>query len=354
MLANAPAPAPAKRARKRRATANEARATESALATTRARQVRALVPCAPHAESAELKARRVSGQESASGAQSCAPLGKAGQTKAGHAARAQAIAARVYAEMKRDTAHAFPLSAGSVLAGGRVIAMREGESARAVRARLAQPSGDNEARAIRARAVALAPHLSQRERNALDALTLSRMNARRALSDAMASIESGESETREAWTIDARFSPRECVVLAKLRAARRKRAARAQWNAKDKAARHNARKYLLRRARLARALRIERACDAMAGACAGQRARFHAFGACVLKEKESGARIGRKAARLIAPASGETTLDAGASGAFEIDARDGTGRPLDAQCIAEMKQAARAGVWPRVSLTWHL
>jgi len=316
--------------------------TERAMQIAEARQVRALVPRAPHLESAELKARRVRGESD---------KGHAGMTKAGSASRAHAIAARVHAEMKRDTSHAFPLSAESILAKGRVLLMREGETVSAVRARLAQPCGDTEAQAMRARAHALAPHLSQCERAALDALTLSRMNARRALSDAMASIQAESTDdTREAWTISPHLSPRECKVLHKLRVARRKRAARANWNARDKATRHAARRYIVRRLRLARAFRFERACDAMAWQCAGQRARFHAFGAVVLKEKESGARIGRKAARVIAPAQGATVIDASASGAFEIDAREGTGRPLDAQCVHEMHLAARAvflkgGTW---------
>jgi len=349
-----PAPAPTPKRNARRVSAARNREIDNALATVRARPSRAFIPRAPMPEGAELKARRVRGETD---------KGHAGMTIAGRAARVAQIAARAHTEMLRDTSHPFPLSAQTVLAKGRALHWREGESVALLRARIAQPSGDTEAQAMRARAHSLAPHLSPIERAALDAHMLAAMQARRALAHALASIQAeSKADTRELWTLQTltpHLSPRECERLHKLNVARRKRAARADWNARDMATRHKARAYVVNRLRLARALQIERACDAMAGACAGQRARFHAFGAVVLKEKESGARIGRKAARVIAPASGQTKLDATQGGEFEIDARDGTGRTLDAQCVEEMRLAARAvflsgGTWKEANNAAYL
>ena len=112
--------------------------------------------------------------------------------------------------------------------------------------------------------------------------------------------------------------------------------------------------FTLARFALARALRRQRAADRKAGAIAGMRARFYAFGKAVLKERETGAIIGRAIAKEIAPKGGAGAFEIGANGAYDLDTTQGTGRQVDMQALREMRAAARAdilagGTWKSAS-----
>jgi hypothetical protein len=251
------------------------------------------------------------------------------------------------------------LSRACALVQGRVVYWREGESARCALARIVQPCASAPAQAARVRAASLAPHLSPCERATLDAHTHATV---RAIAPAPAPDESERAPARE-WHFAAHLSPREQrlkharTVARKIGIARgaltsdaptRGALARA-LRALPRALRaSNAARYLRARFALARALQRERRAARGACAIAGQRARFHSLGALVLRERETGKRIGRKAARTLAPASGAESFDATESGAhilrgaFTLDARDGTGRAVEWQAVCEMRLAARA------------
>lgn len=209
------------------------------------------------------------------------------------------------------------------------------------------------------RAASLAPHLSPRERAALDARTLAKV---RAIAPAPAPDETPVAPVRE-WYFSAHLSPREQRIKRALNVSRRKGAARAEFarDIQTRAAlaralcgvsREVARGALARfaRARFARARALQREREATRGACAvaGQRARFHTHGALVVRERATGKRIGRKAARALAPASGAECFNARDSraeilrGEFVLDARAGTGVPVEWQGVCEMRLAARA------------
>ena len=251
------------------------------------------------------------------------------------------------------------LSRACALVQGRVVYWREGESARCALARIVQPCASAPAQAARVRAARIAPHLSPSERARLDALTLATV---RAIAPAPAPDESERAPARE-WHFAAHLSPREQrhaharTVARKIGIARGALSSDAPTRgalahalrALPRALRaSNAARYLRARFALARAMQRER--RAVRGACAiaGQRARFHSLGALVLRERETGKRIGRKAARTLAPASGAESFDAMESGArilrgaFTLDARDGTGRAVEWQAVQEMRLAARA------------
>ena len=251
------------------------------------------------------------------------------------------------------------LSRACALVQGRVVYWREGESARCALARIIQPCASAPAQAARVRAASIAPHLSPCERATLDAHTLATV---RAIAPAPAPDESERAPARE-WHFAAHLSPREQrrkharTVARKIGTARGALASDAHTRgalaralrALPRALRaSNAARYLRARFALARALQRER--RAVRGACAiaGQRARFHSLGALVLRERETGKRIGRKAARTLAPASGAECFDATESGAhilrgaYTLDARDGTGRAVEWQAVQEMRLAARA------------
>ena len=252
------------------------------------------------------------------------------------------------------------LSRACALVQGRAIYWREGESARAALARIVQPCASAPARAVQVRAARIAPHLSPCERAALDARTLAQV---RAIAPAPAPDAPAPAPAREPWHFAAHLSPREQRMKRGLNSARRKCAARAEFareiqtrgalalalrGVSRTVARGACARYL--RARFARARAVQRERRAVRGACAiaGQRARFHSLGALVLRERETGKRIGRKAARALAPASGAECFDATESGArilrgaFTLDARDGTGRAVEFQAVQEMRLAARA------------
>jgi hypothetical protein len=251
------------------------------------------------------------------------------------------------------------LSRACVLVQGRAVYWREGESARAALARIVQPCASAPARAVQLRAARIAPHLSPSERARLDAHTLASV---RAIAPAPAPDESAPAP-REPWHFSAHLSPREQRLKRALNVSRRKCAARAEFcadmqtraalaRALREVSRDVARGALARfvRARFARARAVQRERRAVRAACAiaGQRARFHSLGALVLRERETGKRIGRKAARTLAPATGAESFNATESGAhilrgaFTLDARDGTGRAVEWQAVCEMRLAARA------------
>lgn len=114
----------------------------------------------------------------------------------------------------------------------------------------------------------------------------------------------------------------------------------------------------------ARALRRERHAARAALIVARQRARIQTLGSVAVRDAASGERIGRKVLRAYAPASGAESIalatrgewkecapdgnnprfefHAASGAAFELDAREGTGVPVEWQAVREMELAARA------------
>jgi hypothetical protein len=135
------------------------------------------------------------------------------------------------------------------------------------------------------------------------------------------------------WLFSAHLSPREQRVFRALQTRRRK-----QWCALALArlcvardAKAHALRWQRARVHRARAIKRQRKAWRKAGACAGQRARFHFIGATIIKGA-NGKRLGRKEAR-----------EAGATiPARDVDFREGCGVPLDYQAKEEMRLASHA------------